>query len=115
MNCTVLERAAEEGILHRDCSLNNVAIEDLQSGSSRGLLLDWEFGVEVKEDHRYGLGGTVSRIKRTCAVDSDYLECSGDASFHVNKTTLTNQSNLPKQSFVVNLYPKKCFHHTRIC
>jgi hypothetical protein len=56
----VLELAAEEGILHWDCSFNNVTIEDLVDGSSRGLLLDWEFGIEVNHDSMYGMGGTVS-------------------------------------------------------
>lgn len=58
-----MEHAAEVGILHRDCSLNNAMIEDLEDGtsSSRGLLLDWEFGVEVNEENSYNVGGTVSR------------------------------------------------------
>jgi hypothetical protein len=58
---TVLEQAADAHILHRDCSLNNAAIEDLDDGGSRGLLLDWEFGAEVNEDGRYSVGGTVSQ------------------------------------------------------
>ena len=55
----VLEQAAEENILHQDCSLNNVMIEDFKGGS-HGLLLDWEFGVEVNEQHSHNVGGTVS-------------------------------------------------------
>lgn len=55
----VLEQAMEENILYRDCSLNNMMIEDFK-GSSHGLLLDWEFGIEVNEQHSYNMGGTVS-------------------------------------------------------
>lgn len=57
----VLEQAATINIVHRDCSLNNSMIEDLEDGTSRGLLLDWEFGVEVNKEHKYNVGGTVSQ------------------------------------------------------
>ncbi|KAN0078263.1 hypothetical protein V8E55_010320, partial [Tylopilus felleus] len=36
-----------------DCSLYNTAIEDTDGGHSRGLLLDWEFGVEVNTSQKY--------------------------------------------------------------
>ena len=49
----------EENILHQDCSLNNMMIEDFK-GSSCGLLLDWEFSIEVNEQYSYNVGGTVS-------------------------------------------------------
>jgi hypothetical protein len=57
---TVLEQAAALNVLHQDCSLHNVTIEDLDGGGSHGLLLDWEFGVEVNEAKKYSVGSTVS-------------------------------------------------------
>jgi hypothetical protein len=56
----VLEQAAALNVLHQDCSLHNVTIEDLDGGGSHGLLLDWEFGVEVNEAKKYSVGSTVS-------------------------------------------------------
>ena len=50
-----------KGILHRDCSLHNTTIEDLNDGGSHRLLLDWEFGVEVNDNEEYSVGGTVSQ------------------------------------------------------
>ena len=58
---TVLQLAAKEGVLYWDCSLNNMAIEDLEdSKSSHSLLLDWESSILISRGNQYGLGGTVS-------------------------------------------------------
>ena len=57
----MLEQAMNKGILHRDCSLHNTTIEDLNDGGSHRLLLDWEFGVEVNDNEEYSVGGTVSQ------------------------------------------------------
>ncbi|KAG2339631.1 hypothetical protein BDR05DRAFT_1003140 [Suillus weaverae] len=47
----------EHCILHRDCSLNNVMIEDIEGGS-RGVLIDWEFAMRIMKDNMYPTGGT---------------------------------------------------------
>lgn len=44
-------------ILHRDCSLNNAMIEDIDGGS-RGALIDWEFAACITSDDLYTAGGT---------------------------------------------------------
>ncbi|KAG1885293.1 uncharacterized protein F5891DRAFT_989795 [Suillus fuscotomentosus] len=44
-------------ILHRDCSLNNIMIEDCEGGS-RGSLIDWEFASRITSDNTYPTGGT---------------------------------------------------------
>ncbi|KAG2045940.1 hypothetical protein BDR06DRAFT_977845 [Suillus hirtellus] len=44
-------------ILHRDCSLNNIMIEDCEGGS-QGLLIDWEFTSRITSDNTYPTGGT---------------------------------------------------------
>lgn len=44
-------------VLHRDCSLNNAMIEDIDGGS-RGALIDWEFAARITSDDLYTNGGT---------------------------------------------------------
>jgi hypothetical protein len=56
----VMEQATDINILHHDCSLNNMMIEDLESSTSCGLLLDWKFDIEVNKEHSYNVGGTIS-------------------------------------------------------
>lgn len=48
-------------ILHRDCSLNNIMIEDCE-GDSRGALIDWEFASRIASDNMYPADGTVSDL-----------------------------------------------------
>ncbi|KAN0088581.1 hypothetical protein V8E55_005638 [Tylopilus felleus] len=48
----------EQGILHRDCSISNTMIEDLPNETSRGLLLDWGFAVEITMRGEYSVVGT---------------------------------------------------------
>ncbi|KAF9218727.1 hypothetical protein BS17DRAFT_770497 [Gyrodon lividus] len=50
------EAVKEQGVLHWDCSMNNAMIEDNEDGS-HGLLLDWEFSVQITKLGRYKLGG----------------------------------------------------------
>jgi hypothetical protein len=45
-------------VLHRDSSLNNAMIEDDGDGS-HGMLIDWEFAVDIVEGEQYVVGGTV--------------------------------------------------------
>ncbi|KAG2029640.1 hypothetical protein BDR03DRAFT_814721, partial [Suillus americanus] len=47
-------------ILHRDCSLNNVMIEDSEGGS-RGALIDWEFASRIASDNIYPADGMLLR------------------------------------------------------
>jgi len=35
-------------------------IEDKDDGSSSGMLIDWEFAVNIIVDNKYSRGGTVS-------------------------------------------------------
>ncbi|KAG1753545.1 uncharacterized protein EDB91DRAFT_1030306, partial [Suillus paluster] len=42
----IQQEAHQWGILHRDCSLHNVMIEDA-NGNSLGMLIDWEFAVTI--------------------------------------------------------------------
>ena len=37
-----------------------MTIKDLNNGGSCGLLLNWEFGVEVNDNEDYSVSGTVS-------------------------------------------------------
>ncbi|KAG2746668.1 hypothetical protein P692DRAFT_201806973 [Suillus brevipes Sb2] len=54
----IQKRAVEEHqVLHRDCSLNNSMIEDIEGGS-RGALIDWEFAARITSDDMYSAGGT---------------------------------------------------------
>ena len=48
------------GILHCDVSPFNVLIEDAEEGV-QGLLIDWEFAVEITVTQLYSAGGTVSK------------------------------------------------------
>jgi hypothetical protein len=48
-------------ILHRDCSLNNIMIEDCEGGS-RGALIDWEFASRIASNNVYPADGTVSSL-----------------------------------------------------
>ena len=48
------------GILHRDVSPFNIIIEDLVDGI-QGMLIDWEFAVDITVTQKYSAGGTVSR------------------------------------------------------
>ncbi|KAG2133726.1 hypothetical protein DEU56DRAFT_913842 [Suillus clintonianus] len=41
-------------ILHRDCSLNNAMIGD----DDGGMLIDWEFAVDIVRGDKYSVGGT---------------------------------------------------------
>ncbi|KAG1746249.1 hypothetical protein EDD22DRAFT_958427 [Suillus occidentalis] len=43
-------------ILHRDCSLNNIMIEDCEGGS-RGALIDWEFASRIASNNVYPANG----------------------------------------------------------
>lgn len=51
----------QRGILHRDVSPFNILIQYLPDGF-RGILIDWEFAVEITQSEIYGAGGTVSLI-----------------------------------------------------
>jgi len=51
----------EREILHRDGSLNNTMIGDDGNGS-HGMLIDWEFAVDINGDDKYTIGGTVSNL-----------------------------------------------------
>ncbi|KAG1843582.1 hypothetical protein DFJ58DRAFT_731528 [Suillus subalutaceus] len=54
----IQKQAVEQNqVLHHDCSLNNAMIEDDGSGS-HGMLIDWEFAVEIIQGNQYGVGGT---------------------------------------------------------
>ncbi|KIN93286.1 hypothetical protein M404DRAFT_36223 [Pisolithus tinctorius Marx 270] len=53
----IQQQALERGVLHRDCSINNMMIEDFANGS-HGFLLDWEFAVWVTLQGEYDLGST---------------------------------------------------------
>ncbi|KAG1905173.1 uncharacterized protein F5891DRAFT_1183111 [Suillus fuscotomentosus] len=44
-------------VLHRDCSLNNGMIEDDGDGT-HGMLIDWEFAVDIVRGNQYSVGGT---------------------------------------------------------
>ncbi|KAG2087258.1 uncharacterized protein F5147DRAFT_658996 [Suillus discolor] len=44
-------------ILHRDCNLNNIMIEDCE-GNSWGPLIDWEFTLYITSDNTYPTSGT---------------------------------------------------------
>ncbi|KAG1819135.1 uncharacterized protein BJ212DRAFT_1479245 [Suillus subaureus] len=46
----------EQGILHRDCSLNNSMIKDDGNGS-HGTLIDWEFAVRILQSNCYPISG----------------------------------------------------------
>ena len=48
------------GILHCDVSPFNIIIEDLVDGI-QGMLIDWEFAVDITVTQKYSAGGTVSR------------------------------------------------------
>ena len=48
------------GILHRDVSPFNVIIKDGEHGVE-GMLIDWEFAVEIMITQLYSAGGTVSK------------------------------------------------------
>ncbi|KAG1765881.1 hypothetical protein EV702DRAFT_1204407 [Suillus placidus] len=51
------QAAESHKVLHRDSSLNNVMIEDDGDGS-HGMLIDWEFAVDIVEGEQYVVGGT---------------------------------------------------------
>lgn len=55
-----VQRQAVESrkVLHCDSSLNNAMIEDDGDGS-HGMLIDWEFAVDIVEGEEYVVGGTV--------------------------------------------------------
>ncbi|KAG1855878.1 hypothetical protein C8R48DRAFT_776246 [Suillus tomentosus] len=54
----IQKQAVEQNwVLHRDCSLNNAMIEDDGDGT-HGMLIDWEFAVEIVRGDQYGVGGT---------------------------------------------------------
>jgi len=48
-----------KGILHRDVSPFNVLIDD-SADEFQGMLIDWEFAVEITVQQKYSIGGTVS-------------------------------------------------------
>ncbi|KAG2040377.1 hypothetical protein BDR03DRAFT_816996, partial [Suillus americanus] len=50
-------------ILHRDCSLNNIMIEDCE-GSSQGALIDWEFASCITSDNTYPTSRMVGAADR---------------------------------------------------
>lgn len=58
---SVQQEAVGKGILHRNVSPFNVLIEDLVN-KIQGMLIDWEFAVEITFEQEYGIGGTVSLI-----------------------------------------------------
>ncbi|KAG1850424.1 hypothetical protein F4604DRAFT_1934424 [Suillus subluteus] len=58
---TLHDIALKYHILHRDCSLNNAMIEDIEGGS-REVLIDWEFVMHITKDNMYLTGGTLSGI-----------------------------------------------------
>ncbi|KAG2359800.1 hypothetical protein BDR07DRAFT_1378415 [Suillus spraguei] len=60
------EEAHHRGILHRDCSLHNAMIEDV---NGNGMLIDWEFAVAVTSNNKYALGGTVRHNSIHVATD----------------------------------------------
>ena len=51
------------GVLHRDVSPFNSLIEDREDGV-QGMLIDWEFAVEIMITQLYSAGGTVSKLFR---------------------------------------------------
>ncbi|KAI6008144.1 hypothetical protein F5J12DRAFT_892156 [Pisolithus orientalis] len=53
----IQQQALERGVLHRDCSINNMMIKDFTNGLC-GFLLDWEFAVQVTLQRQYDLGST---------------------------------------------------------
>ncbi|KAG2091185.1 uncharacterized protein F5147DRAFT_657969 [Suillus discolor] len=54
----IQKQAVEQNrVLHHDCSLNNAMIEDNGDGT-HGMLIDWEFAVEIVRGDQYGVGGT---------------------------------------------------------
>ena len=56
---SVQKEAVGKGILHCNVSPFNVLIEDLVN-KIQGMLIDWEFAVEITFEQEYGIGGTVS-------------------------------------------------------
>jgi len=56
---SVQKEAVGKGILHCDISPFNVLIKDLVN-EIQGMLIDWEFAVEITFEQEYGVGGTVS-------------------------------------------------------
>ncbi|KAG2029636.1 hypothetical protein BDR03DRAFT_814083, partial [Suillus americanus] len=55
-------------ILHRDCSLNNIMIEDCE-GSSQGALIDWEFASRITSDNTYPTGGTEASLSVPAKIE----------------------------------------------
>ncbi|KAG2047668.1 hypothetical protein BDR06DRAFT_1013678 [Suillus hirtellus] len=54
----IQKQAVEQNqVLHCNCSLNNAMIEDDGDGT-HGMLIDWEFAVEIVQGDQYGVGGT---------------------------------------------------------
>ena len=49
------------GVLHHDVSPFNSLIEDREDGV-QGMLIDWEFAVEITITQLYSAGGTVSKL-----------------------------------------------------
>jgi hypothetical protein len=62
-------------VLHRDPSLHNAMIEDVDDGSSVGMLIDWEFAVDITPNDCYTIGGTVSRLLHWFRSESADLYC----------------------------------------
>ena len=56
---SVQKEAVAKGILHRDISPFNVLIDD-SADEFQGMLIDWEFTVEITVQQKYNIGGTVS-------------------------------------------------------
>jgi len=56
---SVQKEAVAKGILHRDVSPFNVLIDD-SADEFQGMLIDWEFAVEITVRQKYSIGGTMS-------------------------------------------------------
>jgi len=56
---SVQKEAVAKGILHHDVSPFNVLIDD-SANEFQGMLIDWEFAVEITVRQKYSVGGTMS-------------------------------------------------------
>lgn len=76
---SVQKEAVAKCILHRDVSPFNVLIQELLD-DIQGMLIDWEFAVEITLRQQYSVGGTVS---------SFFKERITIADFHVGYHTIS--------------------------
>ncbi|KAI6006705.1 hypothetical protein F5J12DRAFT_782940 [Pisolithus orientalis] len=102
-------QALKRGILHQDCSINNMMIEDFANGL-HSFLLNWEFAVQITLQGEYDLGGTYA--KGTVPFLSVNILCQLKKA--ITKSGKTNVPLIQKSTSLTHIFINHptTIHHT---